>query len=132
MSMQKDRGFDNSVQVAPCSFKHRREILQYLFSLFGYSARNKLTRLRISRYLTRSEHEPIRLYGLGIWSNRLRSPICLDDLLHGCDRPDFSCVNKGGILSKWSDKGKDGENAVELDSCSFVLVSSKLRRSWFC
>jgi len=68
---EKDRGLHYLIQATTRSFEHARQILYHLLRLLGYAPGDKLSRLRIDWYLTRSEYKSIDSDCLGIGTDAL-------------------------------------------------------------
>jgi len=68
--------------------------------LLSNSPRNELTGSWIDWYLAGRINKSEGLNSLRIRTNRLRSSVGLDNLLHGIDRLNFDVQSKGGILTE--------------------------------
>lgn len=67
---KKDRGLDDVRKITSCGREHRRQILYYLFGLFGDRGARDLHRLRMERDLTGREQKAVGLHRLCVWADR--------------------------------------------------------------
>jgi len=96
---QKNRRLDNLFQARLTGLQNRGKVPHHLFSLFGNSARNKFSRRRVNRNLSRAEQQIAGANRLRIRPDCARRLVGSDNFSQSTHRQRSGCQNKPCTLA---------------------------------